>query len=331
MRAIIKGVILGAVVAAGVSVLLAQTPTWTTPRTWATDDLLTAGQYNQQFRDNLLWLRADATLTGTAALDDLGCGTRGSGEVLYSDCDWAALPAGVVFDIHDDVTQSATIVDADRIPFSDESLNGDPMRYATAANFANYLQGEVELSANRITSDTLSVDRIPNLPASKLPAPPAVTIDALGCSGTPSTNTVLFGDCRWSELPTTTVVALDMGDTTTTASTYQTVGPTASLDAELGQSIALYLSGSALSIGCRIRIVNMSTATDIFEFVTTDFSPGSLTAILFTDASPSTTATNIYAVQMRRDSGNNTCRWLAGQGGLGPGAMNMRGMIAVVL
>ena len=95
MRAIIKGVILGAVVAAGVSVLLAQAP-WTAPRTWATDDLLTAGQFNQQFRDNLLWLRADATLTGTAALDDLGCGTRGSGEVLYSDCDWAALPAGVV-------------------------------------------------------------------------------------------------------------------------------------------------------------------------------------------------------------------------------------------
>ena len=201
MRAIIKGVILGAVVAAGVSVLLAQTPTWTTPRTWATDDLLTAGQYNQQFRDNLLWLRADATLTGTAALDDLGCGTRGTGEVLYSDCDWAALPAGVVFDIHDDVTQSATIVDADRIPFSDESLNGDPMRYTTAANLANYMQSEVELSANRITSDTLSVDRIPNLPASKLPAPPAVTIAALGCSGTPSSDTFLRGDCAWEDAP----------------------------------------------------------------------------------------------------------------------------------
>ena len=141
MRAIIKGVILGAVVAAGVSVLLAQTPTWTTPRTWATDDLLTAGQYNQQFRDNLLWLRADATLTGTAALDDLGCGTRGSGEVLYSDCDWAALPAGVVFDIHDDVTQAATIVDADRIPFSDESVNGDPMRYATRRELRQLLAG----------------------------------------------------------------------------------------------------------------------------------------------------------------------------------------------
>ena len=36
MRQTIKGMIIGAVVAAGVSVLLAQTPTWTTPVTWAT-------------------------------------------------------------------------------------------------------------------------------------------------------------------------------------------------------------------------------------------------------------------------------------------------------
>ena len=33
MRQTIKGVIIGAVVAAGVSVLLAQSATWTTPRT----------------------------------------------------------------------------------------------------------------------------------------------------------------------------------------------------------------------------------------------------------------------------------------------------------
>ena len=104
------------------------------------------------------------------------------------------------------------LLTADRIPFSDESVNGDPMRYTLASNLADYMQGEVELSANRITSDTLSVDRIPNLPASKLPAPPAVTIDALGCSGTPSADTVLFGDCRWDDPPTTVVVALDMGD-----------------------------------------------------------------------------------------------------------------------
>ena len=160
MKQTIKGVILGAAVAAGVSVLLAQTPSWTTPRTWATDDLLTAGEFNQQFRDNLLWLRQDATLTGTAALDDLGCGTRGSDEVLYSDCDWAAIPAAPVFDIHDDVTQSETIANADLVVFSDESSAGDPMRHTTAANFANY----------------------------------AVTIARLGCSGTPSANTFLFAE-----------------------------------------------------------------------------------------------------------------------------------------
>ena len=219
MRQTIQGVLLGALVAVGVSVLLAQTPTWTAPRTWATDDLLTAGQFNAQFRDNLLWLRADATLTGTAALDDLGCGTRGTGQVLYSDCDWGALPAGVVFDIHDDVTQAATIANADRMPFSDENSSGDPMRYTsasnfaayvrgtipagavfdihdnltsatiadadrmafsdegsagdpmrytTAANIADYMQTEVNLSANRVTSDTFNTARIPNLSASKI-------------------------------------------------------------------------------------------------------------------------------------------------------------------
>ena len=50
MRDTIKGVVLGALVAAGVSVLLAQSATWTTPRNWATDDLLTAADFNAQFR-----------------------------------------------------------------------------------------------------------------------------------------------------------------------------------------------------------------------------------------------------------------------------------------
>ena len=310
MRDTIKGMIIGAVVAAGVSVLLAQTPTWTTPRTWATDDLLTAGQYNQQFRDNLLWLRADATLTGTAALDDLGCGTRGSGEVLYSNCDWAALPAGVVFDIHDDVTQSATIVDADRIPFSDESLNGDPMRYATAANFANYLQTEVELSANRITSDTLSVDRIPNLPASKLPAPPAVTIDALGCSGTPSADTFLRGDCEWAELPTQYVLALDQGTTTTTSPMYADAGNPATLSVTSG-TVRVYVIGNNdgnSGTTCEIRVRNTTTATDVF----TDALDGNFrtyTLLLATDTNPSTTSDNVYQVQYRRSSGSQSCLW----------------------
>ena len=53
---------------------------------------MTATDYNAQFRDNLLWLRQDAQLTGTAALLDLGCGTLGTNEVLFSDCTWATIP-----------------------------------------------------------------------------------------------------------------------------------------------------------------------------------------------------------------------------------------------
>ena len=168
MRDTIKGAVLGAMVAAGVTVLLAQSATWTTPRNWATDDLLTATDFNAQFRDNLLWLRQDAQLTGTDALEDLGCGTLGTNEVLFSDCSWATIPAGVVFDIHDDVGTAATIADNDRIPFSDESENGDPMRFTTAANLANYMQTEVELSANRVTSDTFNIARIPTIPTNSL-------------------------------------------------------------------------------------------------------------------------------------------------------------------
>ena len=132
MRDMIKGCVIGALVSVGVSVLLAQSATWTTPRNWATDDLLTATDFNSQFRDNLLWLRQDAQLTGTDALEDLGCGTLGTNEVLFSDCTWATIPAGVVFDIHDDVGTAATMADVDRVPFSDEGSAGDPMRFTTA-------------------------------------------------------------------------------------------------------------------------------------------------------------------------------------------------------
>ena len=49
---------------------------------------------------------------------------------------WRDIPD---FDIHDDVTGSATIADADRIIFSDEGTFGDPMRYTTFANFKTAL------------------------------------------------------------------------------------------------------------------------------------------------------------------------------------------------
>ena len=42
MRDKLKGAVLGALVAACATVLLAQTPPWTAPITWTTGDLLTA-------------------------------------------------------------------------------------------------------------------------------------------------------------------------------------------------------------------------------------------------------------------------------------------------
>ena len=203
MRQTIKGVIIGAVVAAGVSVLLAQSPTWTTPRTWATDDLLTANQFNSQFRDNLLWLRRDAQLTGTDALLDLGCGTLGTNEVLFSDCTWATIPD---FDLHDTVTTAATIVDADRMAFSDEGTAGDPMRYTTAANLADYMQTEVELNADRVTAGSFGAARIPNLPASRINS--GTLAPARLCTGTPAATDVCRGDGTWGVVP----IGFDMAD-----------------------------------------------------------------------------------------------------------------------
>ena len=224
MRDKLQGAVLGALVAAFATVLLAQTPPpWTTPRTWTTGDLLTASQFNSNFRDNLLNLRASAACADS------------------------------------------------------------------------------------------------------------------GITGTASADTVLFGDCRWDDIPATTVVALDMGNTTTTASTFQTVGPTGSLDATSGQTIALYLSGrTGLLVGCRIRIVNMTTATDIVNFLrVAGYSLGDFTSNLFVDSSPSTTASNTYAVQMRRDSGSNQCQfWTEAQNSQTPfigTQANARGFIATVI
>ena len=69
-----------------------------------------------------------------------------------------------IFDIHDEVTQSATIADADLIPFSDEGSAGDPMRFTTAEDFAEY-----------------SADRI--------------------CTGTPAATDVCRGDGTWGVVP----------------------------------------------------------------------------------------------------------------------------------
>ena len=154
MRDTIKGAIIGALVAAGISVLLAQTtPSWTSPRTWATDDLLTAVQFNAQIRDNLLNIRGFAVCAENGTT-----GTSSAGTVLYGDCRWAA--GADTFDIHDVVTTPATIADADLVPFSDEGTAGDPMRHTTAANFADYMQDEVLIPTEGLANDAVTQAKI---------------------------------------------------------------------------------------------------------------------------------------------------------------------------
>ena len=225
MRDKLKGAVLGALVAAFTTVLLAQTPPWTAPITWTTGDLLTASQFNAQFRDNLLNLRA------------------------FSAC-----------------------------------------------------------------SET-------------------------GISGTASADTVLFGDCRWDSIPATTVVALDMGDTTTTATAYQTIGPTATLTATTGQSVRIYLSGRIRSVGgappmtCGFRGLNTSTNTELFLMERRGGSE-TLSGNSFIDSSPSTNTVNTYALQLRSSSVGISCQWrrdpaLLSAPFTGAGAQQ-RGFIAVV-
>ena len=71
--------VFGALVAAFATVLLAQTPPpWTAPRTWTTGDLLTAAQFNSNFRDNLLNLRG---VRGVCGFRHHRHGQRGYGAV----------------------------------------------------------------------------------------------------------------------------------------------------------------------------------------------------------------------------------------------------------
>ena len=72
-----------------------------------------------------------------------------------------------VFDIHDVVTTPANIQAADRFIFSDESVAGDPMRYARADALVPYVLGQIADSdiPGTLTRDSEVEDVCPPCPS----------------------------------------------------------------------------------------------------------------------------------------------------------------------
>ena len=188
MRDTIKGVLLGAFVAAGVSVLLAQAPSWTAPRTWATDDLLTAAQFNAQIRDNFLNMR------GFAACAENGTtGTSSALTVLYGDCRWAAAATVTIAALGCTGTANAdTVLFGDcrwaELPTTTVVALDGGMASTTSSQFASY--------------------------------GPSVTIPVTGTQTvglylTGRLRPVFSGTCEWRVQNTTTDTTLDTRDTDT--------------------------------------------------------------------------------------------------------------------
>ena len=186
-------------------------------------------------------LDANKITSGRLDQERLGAGTPSNSNFLRGDGNWETF-ASVAFDIHDDITTAATIVDADRLPFSDEGTAGDPMRYTTAANLADYLQAEVELNASRITAGTLGVARIPNLAASKITS--GLLDQARLGSGTPSNSNFLRGDGAWETFAS---VAFDIHDDITTAATIADADRLPFSDEQTAGDPMRYTTASALA------------------------------------------------------------------------------------
>ena len=95
-----------------------------------------------------------------ATIEEILTGSVSSSDFSFSSTGLMELAATDAFDIHDDVTQDATIADADLIIFSDEGSSPYPMRNTTAANLADYMQTEVRIPTGSIVNDAVTQAKI---------------------------------------------------------------------------------------------------------------------------------------------------------------------------
>ncbi len=210
MRQGIVGGLTGGVVAVGIS-LLAQT--WTTPRTWVTGEVVTAGQFNTHVRDNLthLYTRVN-TVLGTD-----GRITGPLSDTILSDLSGANLTGLTASQI-----TSGT--------FGQNRLAADSVGTSQLRTAQGSAGGPVGTGGGRSNNKTIVLNRYTLLPSltgqcgtsadlrlarsSSSTAAPTVVIEALasGCPGGTYNMTLYWDYVTSSDNPTVWVVIGGTGD-----------------------------------------------------------------------------------------------------------------------
>ena len=151
-------------------------------------------------------------------------------------------------------------------------------------------------------------------------SPTLTGLASLGCTGTRNSGTVLYGDCTWAEIPTQYLVALNTGSSTTTASTFTTVGDSLTFPVTTG-GVTLRLIGvnrhvmraaqsGSHSYPCHTQVINTTTNTT-FSTTTGTIRNTTLSGLTshvvfgayeIIDSSPMQNSDNVYEVQISRSS-----------------------------
>ena len=145
----------------------------------------------------------------------------------------------------------------------------------------------------------------------------SLIVEDFGCSGTPTVDTFLRGDCAWAAPPAQYAAAFSAGSSTTSSTTYVNVGPSISLDVLSGDTVNIYIFGTLrstleYSYGCNAQLLNVTTGT----ILSTTISRNSVaTAVRVTDSVPALGA-NVYRMQIRGVVNSNPgsaapCAWSA--------------------